>query len=64
MNPEQGHICKRCGSDRTAVIDVRSRYPCYEDRKIRRRKCLDCGSRWTTVELHWWDFVRLREAET
>lgn len=40
-------MCPKCGSSQIIVNDSRS-YPCYVRR---RRDCLDCGYRFTTVEI-------------
>lgn len=45
-------ICLKCHSRRVVVIDTRSK---GTRRIMRRRKCLDCGKRWTTVELPYGD---------
>lgn len=39
--------CPACGSDKSGVIDTRRRSLALK----RRRKCIDCGERWTTYEL-------------
>lgn len=38
--------CPECGGE-SRVLMVRKRHGKY----VRRRACLDCGHRWTTVEL-------------
>lgn len=40
--------CIKCGSRQVRVIDTRAR---GARRVYRRRDCLVCGCRWTTVEL-------------
>lgn len=40
--------CVKCGSSQVKVIDTRGR---GRRRIYRRRVCLTCGARWTTVEL-------------
>ncbi len=39
--------CIKCGSSQVHVIDTRAKGP---RRIYRRRDCLACGYRWTTVE--------------
>lgn len=40
--------CRACESTRHAVLSTR-----HGDMQVRRtRECLDCGHRWTTVELY------------
>ena len=47
--------CVRCGSNQVKVIDTRAR----GKRQIyRRRECLHCGCRWTTIELPMSDLQR------
>ena len=38
--------CPFCHKNQAQVIDSRS----YPDRVRRRRKCLQCGERWSTIE--------------
>ncbi len=45
----EGDQCRRCGSLQTEVID--RRYRKKVDRVIRRRKCLECGYKWNTVDV-------------
>lgn len=40
--------CVKCGSSQVKVIETRAR---GRRRIYRRRVCLTCGARWTTVEL-------------
>lgn len=42
-----GHLCPKCGSDSTTVIDTRYN----QDFKWRRRACLDCGAKFRTTEI-------------
>lgn len=51
----EGDQCRRCGSLQTEVID--RRYRKKVDRVIRRRKCLECGYKWNTVEVYDWDWT-------
>lgn len=53
---DEGHICKKCGSERSEVYETRL-VQAYAWRRIRRRRCIDCGARWVTVEVHMWDVV-------
>lgn len=41
--------CRKCGKDQDRVIDTRPRAGGLQTR--RRRECLACGWRWTTVEI-------------
>ena len=53
--------CIKCGSSQVHVIDTRAKGP---RRIYRRRDCLACGYRWTTVELPAGDLRRpLRQLE-
>lgn len=52
----EGHICKKCGSDQSKVYETRE-VEAYGFRKIRRRECKDCGFRWVTTEVYFWDIV-------
>ena len=47
----EGDQCRRCGSLQTEV-----------DRVIRRRKCLECGYKWNTVEVYAEDWERISRA--
>lgn len=54
----EGDQCRKCGSLQTEVID--HRYRKKVDRVIRRRRCLECGYKWNTVEIYedvWRDMV-------
>lgn len=54
----EGDQCRRCGSLQTEVIE--RRYRKKVDRVIRRRRCLECGYKWNTVEIYedvWRDMV-------
>lgn len=53
----EGDQCRRCGSLQTEVID--RRYRKKVDRVIRRRKCLECGYKWNTVEVYADEWERL-----
>lgn len=46
----QGDMCKYCGSNQTKVADSRV----DEERGVRwrKRKCLNCGKKWVTVEVY------------
>ena len=47
--------CLHCGSDNTTVIDSR---PLKIGYRRRRYKCLDCGTRFTTMEVYAEDLAR------
>ena len=49
--------CKRCGSAKSQVTEVRI----HDALPIRRRKCLECGYKWKTVEVEYWDYMNLLE---
>lgn len=49
--------CKKCGSVRSAVYNSRQ----IKDKTIRYRKCLDCGTRWETIEVYYWDLKGLEQ---
>lgn len=51
--------CIKCGSSQVHVIDTRAKGP---RRIYRRRDCLACGYRWTTVELPAGDLRRAVDA--
>ena len=40
-------MCPKCGCDRSKVIDIRDTTGMVK----RRRKCPECGYRWSTVEV-------------
>lgn len=52
--------CPRCNSDTQKVIDSR-----HDGNVInRRRKCLKCGHKWSTMEAHRNTWENLKEAES
>ena len=51
--------CIKCGSSQVHVIDTRAKGP---RRIYRRRDCLACSYRWTTVELPAGDLRRAVDA--
>ena len=57
---KQGHVCPRCFGDESLVektkVDPRGYYRGW---RYRRRRCKECGARWVTVELNYWDFESL-----
>lgn len=55
--PIEGDQCKNCGSLQSEVID--HRYRKKTDRVIRRRRCLECGYKWNTVEVYEEDWNRM-----
>lgn len=58
----EGDQCRRCGSLQTEVMD--RRYRKKVDRVIRRRKCLECGYKWNTVEVYAEDWERISRSRT
>lgn len=52
--------CPMCGSDTTATLDSRS----DNDSVVRRKKCLECNYRWTTIEIdreQWCSVLQIKE---
>ncbi len=52
--------CPMCGSDSTATLDSRS----DNDSVVRRKKCLKCNHRWTTIEIdrdQWHSALQIKE---
>lgn len=52
--------CPMCGSDSTATLDSRS----DNDSVVRRKKCLKCNYRWTTIEIdkdQWYSALQIKE---
>lgn len=47
--------CKRCGSTNSNVTEVRI----HDALPVRRRRCLQCGFRWKTVEMDYWEYMHL-----
>lgn len=45
---KSGLVCPKCGSVRNDIYNSRKT---KEQFCIRRRECLDCGSKWGTVEI-------------
>lgn len=61
---KEGHVCPKCGSNKSGVFDSRTpvaRDSVYMGKRIRRRECKTCGFRWVTVELHWHDVQKFIE---
>lgn len=47
--------CIRCGSTNTKVYESR-----VEDGYVvRRRECSDCGCRYKTIEVDYWDYTNM-----
>lgn len=54
----EGHICPVCESSNSIVYDTTRPdmgTETYKFRRIRRRKCKNCGFKWITIEINWWD---------
>lgn len=52
--------CPMCGSGSTATLDSRS----DNDSVVRRKKCLECNHRWTTIEIdkdQWYSALQIKE---
>ena len=58
-------VCAKCGCNDTKVYESRSMYVedidavCY----IRRRRCKNCGFKWKTVEVEYWELMKLLEGK-
>lgn len=50
--------CPSCGSSKTSVLEIRQR----NDSAVRRRECIECAVRFTTVE-HYRDSIGKHEAQ-
>lgn len=50
-------ICRRCGNAKSRVFDVRIT---KNDLLERRRECLDCGFRWSTIEVEQLTFEQMK----
>lgn len=51
-----GVICPKCGNSNTKIYETRWRRKGTEF--IRRRKC-ECGHRWRTLELEYYEVINL-----
>ena len=51
-------ICRKCGCEKSHVFDSRD----IDDLLKRRRECLKCGFRWSTVEVEEITFDRITKA--
>ena len=51
--------CPKCNSNNDAVIDSRSSGK--GERVYRRRKCISCGARWSTLEISQADMAVFRQ---
>ena len=52
--------CPMCGSDNITTADSRS----DNDSVVRRKKCLECNHRWTTIEIdrdQWYSALQIKE---
>lgn len=52
--------CPMCGSDNIATANSRS----DNDSVVRRKKCLECNHRWTTIEIdkdQWYSALQIKE---
>lgn len=47
--------CKRCHSANSQVTETRI----HDAIPIRRRTCNDCGYKWKTVEIEYWEYMNL-----
>jgi transcriptional regulator NrdR family protein len=50
------NVCPKCHSVAVKIIDSREE---ADGTRIRRRKCIICGKRWSTREIHLDDFEEL-----
>lgn len=57
---EDVRMCPECGSDRIKVVDTRYGNSTGDD-LLRRRKCMDCGKTYKTVEIMVEELEELRE---
>lgn len=48
-------FCKKCGSD-SRIYDSRIN---ADGSVVRRRKCYQCGRKWTTIEIDYWEYKEL-----
>lgn len=52
--------CPLCGSDSITTVDSRSDH----DSIVRRKKCLVCNHRWSTIEIdkdQWYSALQIKE---
>lgn len=52
--------CPMCGSDNITTVDSRS----DDDNTVRRKKCIACNHRWTTIEIdkdQWYSALQIKE---
>lgn len=48
-------VCRSCGSEKTLVRDSRKK-----DGGIWRiRECRECGARWSTIEVDFWEWKKI-----
>ena len=50
--------CSKCGSMNTTIYESRIRPDGYVRR---RRSCLECGFKWTTIEVYSYEFEQLQD---
>lgn len=55
MRLKLGRICPRCGNEQTYIYDSRKG---KDGTYYRRRKC-DCGFKWLTVEVDYYDYLNV-----
>ena len=51
--------CPMCGSDNITTVDSRSDH----DNTVRRKKCIACNHRWTTIEIdkdQWYSALQIK----
>lgn len=51
----EGHICPVCGSAYTWVYSTENSEKARTTRRIRRRRCQECWSKWLTAEVNYFD---------
>lgn len=57
-------MCKKCGSTDSNVYESRQMMDYNNHVYVtRRRKCNNCGYKWKTVEIHYWDYINLIEGK-
>lgn len=52
--------CRKCGNKTSFVYESRTKDGCV----VRRRKCLKCGFKWTTIEVDYWDAMNKMSDES
>ena len=57
-------MCKRCGSIDSHIYESRQMSDDNGDVYVtRRRKCKHCGFKWKTVEVEYWELMKLLEGK-